>query len=197
MSKYPSLFEKGLPDWHNNACLNWTDMSYGYIEGYLRAANLLVDHINEHGRDQDTLVYPIIFCYRHHLEIRMKEITKQGRNLLHGSGDYEDGHRLTPLWVNCKSILLQVYEEFETPDEIAMIHQFVEELDKIDAGSDGFRYWESSKGKKSKQVIPRKPSLRDLREVNIRHFKDCANAMAKFLEGASMGIGAYLQHQQE
>ncbi|GJH64862.1 hypothetical protein [Escherichia coli] len=54
-------------DWHNNACLNYMpDHGTAYTEGYRRAADILINHIDESGRDQDFLVYPVLFLYRHH-----------------------------------------------------------------------------------------------------------------------------------
>ncbi|MGU3906767.1 hypothetical protein ACVZDL_23390 (plasmid) [Escherichia coli] len=53
-------------DWHNNACLNYMpDHGTAYTEGYRRAADILINHIDESGRDQDFLVYPVLFLYRH------------------------------------------------------------------------------------------------------------------------------------
>lgn len=40
-------------DWHNNACLNYMpDHGTAYTEGYRRAADILINHIDESGRDQ-------------------------------------------------------------------------------------------------------------------------------------------------
>lgn len=39
-------------DWHNNACLNYMpDHGTAYTEGYRRAADILINHIDESGRD--------------------------------------------------------------------------------------------------------------------------------------------------
>ena len=60
-NNFDPLF-KSDSDWHNNACLNFQhDMSYGYIEGYKRAADALVFQIKDNRRDRDFLVYPIVF----------------------------------------------------------------------------------------------------------------------------------------
>ncbi len=47
------------------------------MEGYRRGARLLVEHVDEHARDQDFLVYPIMFLYRHHIELALKNIILQ------------------------------------------------------------------------------------------------------------------------
>lgn len=43
----------GDDDWHNNACLNEWSRDHGatYAAGYLRAAELLIEHIDTKGRD--------------------------------------------------------------------------------------------------------------------------------------------------
>ncbi|MCI5221569.1 MAG: hypothetical protein D3924_02515 [Candidatus Electrothrix sp. AR4] len=84
--KYPELFI-GCDDWEMNACLNFShDMSYGYIEGYLRAADRLVKHVFDTSKDQDVLVYPIAFMFRQHIELRLKSIIDIGRKLLTDNG---------------------------------------------------------------------------------------------------------------
>lgn len=41
-------------------------------DGYWRAANSLVDKAKVESFERDFLVYPIIFCYRHYLELELK-----------------------------------------------------------------------------------------------------------------------------
>ncbi len=63
-------------DWIQNACLNWAaDASELYIEGYYQAALRVVENL---GHDQDFLVYPAIFLFRHYLELRLKHIIAMG-----------------------------------------------------------------------------------------------------------------------
>lgn len=49
------------------ACLNFThdEPWYGIAEGFRMIADLAVAHIEQTGHDQDFLVYPIVFSYRH------------------------------------------------------------------------------------------------------------------------------------
>ena len=74
--KGDELFRSDLPDWENNACLNVMKGgdAIAYTEDYRRGAERLVEHVMEKGRDQDFLVYPIIFLYRHHIELALKRI---------------------------------------------------------------------------------------------------------------------------
>ena len=72
--KSDQLFRSDLRDWMNNACLNvmGSGDAYAYKAGYRRGAEVLIGYVGEIARDQDFLVYPIIFLYRHHIELMLK-----------------------------------------------------------------------------------------------------------------------------
>jgi hypothetical protein len=96
--KGDKLFRGDLRDWNNNACLRGGD-EYAYSEGYRRGAQLLVQEVGETARDQDFLVYPIVFLYRHHIELALKRIIRQvpyliERPLTKLENDHLDKHRL-------------------------------------------------------------------------------------------------------
>jgi hypothetical protein len=70
-------------DWDNNACINFTfDRFNLYARGYLQAAELMIETIVNTRRSPDAVVYPIAFLYRHYLELRLKKIITEGRELL-------------------------------------------------------------------------------------------------------------------
>lgn len=101
-SNEDALFRGNLPDWHNHACLSGGN-PVAYVEGYRRGAEILVQFVNDNGRDQDFLVYPILFLYRRHLELAMKRIIRRLPRLLYrGLTSNEIGqlrqHSLPNLW---------------------------------------------------------------------------------------------------
>ncbi len=58
-------------DWWHNACPNYAwNPWHAYSTGYRCAADILVAFIDSSGREQDTLVYPIVFLYRSILNLR-------------------------------------------------------------------------------------------------------------------------------
>jgi hypothetical protein len=62
-----------------------TGNDYPYREGYRRGAGQLAKYVCDEGRDQDFLVFPIVYLYRHHVELALKGILQQlaelaGRN---------------------------------------------------------------------------------------------------------------------
>ena len=50
------------------------DPEYVCAHGYRLAARLAVEHIREDGIDAPFLVYPIVFLYRHHVELMLKRL---------------------------------------------------------------------------------------------------------------------------
>lgn len=74
--KGDKLFRGDLRDWKNNACLR-NGNEYAYREGYRRGAQILVRAVEETQSDQDFLVYPIVFLYRHHIELALKRVIKR------------------------------------------------------------------------------------------------------------------------
>lgn len=59
------------------------DESWGLIaEGFKRLGDLGVASVEQSGRGHDFLVYPILFSYRHFIELSLKEIIWNARRLL-------------------------------------------------------------------------------------------------------------------
>ena len=131
---YPPLFQSDK-DWKNNACLNFTsDPTHGYVEGYKRAADLLVAHVMEKGKDQDYLVYPITFLYRQHLELLLKEIITDGRDLLDEGSGHPNHHELDKLWPVAKGLIRKICSETKsTPPDFKAIDHFIAEIAAVDA----------------------------------------------------------------
>jgi hypothetical protein len=185
------LFRDDLPDGHNNACLNssWGDEQVGYTEGYRRGAQLLVQHVVEIGRDQDYLVYPIIFLYRHHIELALKNIILRAPNLIGWQlTDAENGHlgkhRLDLLWQDLKPIFAAIckgagWQNLDSED-IEGIDDYIRQLSIMDPDSYALRYPRSKKGQRS---LPE-----DVKPINLRHFAELLERLANYLDGLDGAI---------
>ena len=87
------LFAPRDDGWHS-ACLNYLGCDEpASIEGYYLGANRLVAYVQQTQRDQDFLVYPITFLYRHFLELSFKRIRRMGFRLLHWEYEVKADHR--------------------------------------------------------------------------------------------------------
>ena len=174
-------------DWHNNACLNYMrDHGTAYTEGYRKAADILIRHIDESGRDQDFLVYPVLFLYRHHIELLIKQIIELALPLAEEPEKYphrKDDHNLNTLWPLAQKLVLKVDDRYK-PSDFRIVKEVVKELHDTDHRATDFRYARRNDGTRS---------LDGIRYVNTRLFGEKMGAASDCLDG----IDANLRYLQE
>ena len=181
--KFEPLF-KPDNDWHNNACLNYgNDVTRNYIDGYKKAADKLVNDIDS---DIDLLVYPIVFLYRHHVEISLKEIIESGHFLL-GTKCNKKNHDLNALWNEVKHIAKEIWDKEFPEKDFEFIDHVIREFEKYDKPSTSFRYAKTN-GKKSNP---------DLSHINIRHLRDMIEKFNEMLLLIDCRISLYSEHVEE
>ena len=74
---------------------------YGLREGYKNSADTLVEYVLQHGENPkilDTYIFPILFSYRHCIEISLKHIYRRALGEMPSGG-----HNLLILWENVKT----------------------------------------------------------------------------------------------
>ena len=96
--EYPNSKDKLFADnkdfWQLNACIDKFNGIAAYASGYLEAAKLLARIVIYAQRHMDTLVYPIIYLYRHYLEIQLKDLIRTGANITNTAVDEKLGSGL-------------------------------------------------------------------------------------------------------
>ena len=131
---------------------------------------------------------PIIFLYRHALELYLKGAIRTGTKILHLLGNIPpdlkslEGHHLTSLLPAVKQIFNAIGETWETDinglrtfDEFKML---VEELDEADPGSYSFRY-PIGKGKRPQGTVPHHFVF------NVIEFAHQMNQLLSLLDGVN------------
>lgn len=177
-------------DWQTNACISPWDADYAYSSGYRRAAFSLAEKVCETLRDQDRLVYPIVYLYRHHIELVLKSLIVLASALLDRPLTNQElgilgRHKLDELWKNLRPLLEPVCklvqdESFPLSD-IEGIESYISQLHEHDPDGQRFRYATFKEGKKKVKVEKR--SLKeDLRHINIRMFANNMEKLADYLE---------------
>ena len=195
--KGDKLFRGDLRDWKNNACLNNGD-EYAYREGYRRGAQTLVRVAEETQCDQDFLVYPIIFLYRHHIELVLKRIIKQTpylveRPLSQLENDHLKMHRLDLLWRDFKPMAAAIskaagWNEL-VQEDVEGIDDYIRQIFEVDPSSYSLRYAHSKKGD---------PSLpKELTHINLRHFGELMERLATYLYGLEAAMSDLEDTKQE
>jgi hypothetical protein len=201
------LFGPG-DDWQTNTCITrWGATEY-YRSGFRTAAFRLADHVCANGFEQDTLIYPIAYLYRHHTEMVLKNMIASAVDLLEYELSAADqktlfgSHRLSDLWRIIRPLLDRVCALLENApfpaDDIDGIASYIEQIDAHDPDGQRFRY---PKIRKKKPGAPKvtyvsDPSLTpELKLVNIRQFADCMEKLADYLEDID-GIFGHLREER-
>lgn len=188
---YKPLFTAGLDD-QTNARINQY-ARYGldlFAGSYKTAADILVNHVAQKNTDKDALVYPIVFLYRQYLELRLKEIIREGRLLLDEGNEFPKIHRLHDLWPTVKEIIEKVYSHEDSNDSsgLNLTEHVINEFKAIDPESMSFRYPEDTKGNQS---------LTGLDYIDIKGLAEIIEEVFMFLDGISDGICAYQDYKDE
>jgi hypothetical protein len=170
----------------NIACLNFSpDAWIGYVEGYKRGADALVEHALDSRGDRDYLIYPIIFLYRQYLELQLKKIHIQGSAMQGASGGYEMSHDLRRTWSRIRPFL-------ESRDveqaELDAVESLLSEFQEKDEGSFAYRYPENRH---------RTNSIPDVAHINIEHFRLVMGKLYAFFDAISMSLSIEFQQTLE
>ncbi len=175
-------------DWWHNACLNY-DCSWGiYARGYKTGADVLVQHVLDTHSGQDYLIYPIVFLYQQFIELRLKELIRNGSQLIDNPRDIPMHHSILNLWADCRKILEEIWPDGDKAD-LNAVEDCIKEFSNIDPRSMSFRYPVDKDGN---------PSLpQELTHINIRHLGEVMQGIASLLDGCDAGIDAMLDYKAE
>ena len=139
-------------------------------EGYQRAAKCLVDRAlkDNDWHEADCLIYPILFLYRHCLELELKYIINiYGRYV--GIAPVWNTHDLTRLWREFKNVIDKFRADDAIDDTDGVVEKIVAQFSKIDPASSSHRYPCNNKGDPL-PIIQDKLSLKTLKDVMDRAF---------------------------
>jgi hypothetical protein len=189
------LFGAGV-DWQANACIHSIDEVMAYQDGYRNAARHLAKHVCDSGQGQDFLVYPIVYLYRHHIELTLKSIINVSTSILDYTMSEKDldtlrRHDLTRLWTLARPFLNPTCKLGGSPplpaDDLEGIDSYILQLHTYDPDGQRFRYATmKSKGLKAKQRSSLPP---DLTHINIRDFAVALEKLADYLDALDMWFG--------
>lgn len=149
-----------------------------FAASYKKAANFLVESAIGDRFRADELVYPIIFLYRHHVELQMKDIINTWRSLQGKAGPNFMHHRLKDLWCECREIIQEVFPGDNHTDTDVVEH-IIKELAEADPGSFSFRYPVNKDG----EMILESENYIDL--INLR---EVIEKVSHYLDGTGTGV---------
>jgi hypothetical protein len=139
------LFQ-GIPK-DSNVDIGWIrNKAPFYSEGYKTAAReLSTDYEKRDIKESATLIFPIIFLYRHYIELTLKDLIKEIDSKLNFQRNDKilDKHTLLPLWKEA----INQYEKYILENNVLVFtspikeeRSIVKQFNKVDIGSFSFRY---------------------------------------------------------
>lgn len=176
-------------DWWMNACLNWYhDPTEIYIVGYKEAGDSLINSVADRSGTADSLIFPVVFLYRHYIELRLKALLHDGHRLLDQEHKEKPEHQLSNLWPKVRNILVELWPD-GNKDDLAAFDSLIDQFERVDPRSTTFRYPKEFNEQKSLKI--------DSPRVNLRNLKEVVGAMANILEGSASAISEYQGYKDD
>ena len=157
-------------------------------EGYYRAGELLAEarlDPNNRYRVWPGIIFPMTYCYRHYLELAMKDLIPVLGKLsgMPIKAKKLKKHSLLKLWRKFRERARKAippHPDNEPTDDV--VEQCIKELDEIDENSQAFRYLTDTKGKPHR-----------LPEIDVRQMRDTMAGLRQYFQGTD----DYLDHLLE
>lgn len=169
LSKSDNLFKEESFSSPSAWIANPADKKIIYSEGYKNAALLMMQKCRESESSNNILVYPLVFLFRHFLELRLKELIVVSKELANPDIKLEMNHNIMKLWNQFKMQLLTIEPKTTDEEELKNIERLLNEYHQIDSNSQSFRYPTDKNDT---------PSL-NLNTIDLENF---SNVMEKIME---------------
>lgn len=161
-----------------------------YAQAFHRSAIRIAESLLSSPGYNDLDACPIIFLYRHALELYLKAIGRIGQTILSLSAAPQEiteknllGHKLAGFYPILRKVFSQVGWTWDLDVEgirsFGEIEELLRDFDSIDEGSYAFRYPVGTKGEDS---VPHHFA------VNIPHFCDRMDQLLSVLDGACIDL---------
>jgi hypothetical protein len=127
------------------------------------------------------LVHPIVFLYRHYLELRLKSLVPITNRLLDSETKYKPDHDLLKVWAVVRPNLEQIWPD--SGDELKIVDDGLRQFAAVDPDSYAFRY----PADKNRVTYKRG----GVEVINLRNLRDEVAKIALILDGSQDGALEY------
>jgi hypothetical protein len=166
-----------------------------FAKGYTRAANRLAASLLEAPRFPDYEAYPVVFLYRHALELSLKHIIYGGvqlaafRRMDAVNEQLKNNHNLVDLAQTAGKVLALLFPKDEMLIGLnATVAAICNDWAQIDPRSDAYRYPIDTKGR---------PSTKQHQVVNLRSLATRMAAVLEDLDTVHFGLDIETYQAQE
>jgi len=165
-----SLFRNG-PIPSLNACVGRNGGPYdleAYSRGYFRGAAAVARSVMEPTAIIDLLIYPLVFNYRHAVELGLKHLASVLPPLFDEPANTKLTHRLLDNW-ECVSGYLRRHQRFNPDHTLPEITRILTDFAEIDPNGEAFRFPHGRS---------RVPFLQDMSIINVPVFVKALSSVA-------------------
>lgn len=139
------LFGPGHGNWWDTAVTAGTTSDVvPYAIGFREAGDILVERCLE-TLMQDFVAFPVLYCYRHALELAMKDIVYEWERAKNGDFDVIQTHDLIPIWSRVRTALEGAWPDGNS-EQLDRMGAIIAELASTDEKGEQFRYDRDKKG---------------------------------------------------
>jgi hypothetical protein len=111
----------------------------GYVHAYRMAAEMLVERIHE-TLALNSLIFPILYLYRHYLELRLKSLVWDGDSLDKlSSSKLDQEHSLMTIWRKSR-LKIEAWQKDCPKEDLDAVETIMLEFDTVDPKSQAARY---------------------------------------------------------
>lgn len=182
------LFGPGNGDWRDTAVMAGTTSDVvPYSGGFREAGDILVSRGIE-TRMQDFVAFPALYCYRHALELAMKDVVYEWERAETGDFKVIETHNLEPIWTRTRAALEGAWPEGDA-DQLDRMEAIIKEIALVDPKGEQFRYDRDRKG--FVRDLPK-----ELMRFDLPNVSKVMNKLLSLMWGAVDGI-AYLRDAAE
>lgn len=160
--------------------------SFAHPEAYRRAAEVLFDSVVESPCDRDAIMLPFLFLWRHHVEISLKRLISE-LNEASGRKAYPPPtHKLSCLWTEVRQALVKIWPK-ASPEPLMAIGKAIEDLERLDATGEKWRYPTDRKGN---SILP--TGLR----FSLSRFHEVMQGISNLIDGCHSMASEYLSERR-
>lgn len=172
---------------HNAIIADHPNRAYGHQLGYREAAETLTNHIRKDNYLIDAMVYPVIFLYRHAIELYMKDLIEDINKTEKTKQEPMRTHELSKIWENLRKSLEKYCPE-DDKKELDAAEKIIMKINEFDIGSTSFRYPTTRGGGQS---------LSKIKHINILYFSEVMSTLFYTLDYMRAGVYLNGDHYSE
>lgn len=160
---------------------------YSFASGYKSAADVLADRIERDPWRESRIAAPMLFLYRHSIELHLKSLLVDAGELLDEPQEIPPLHYLQQLWGRVRELLLRIDPD-SAGEWFKRADQIICDFDALDQGSFACRY---PVNKANSPSLP--PEFR----IEAGIVRQMIAELGILLEGASAQIDVYMGFKHE